>query len=114
MSRSSAARRLLRGLCHDGIARRQRRSNLPGEDRERKIPWADARKDPSSVQCQAVRFASRPRERLRGKAMPRFGGVVAAEVDRLAHFGDAVVPGLAGLPREEGDEAEPSKCIFPA
>ena len=85
-------RRLLRRLGDDRIARRERRGDLPGEDRQRKIPRADAGDD-----------AERGR-RTRAQRPRRLGGVIAQEVDRLAHFGDRIGVGLARLAHDEADE----------
>src|SRR5258708_12605761 len=43
--RVSRARHDLRRLEHDGVAVTQRRRNLPGRDRDRKIPWRDQADD---------------------------------------------------------------------
>ena len=37
--------------------------------------------------------------------LPRFGGVVAAEVDRLAYFGDGIRDGLACFVHQQCEEA---------
>ena len=37
--------------------------------------------------------------------LPRFGGVVAAEVDRFAHFGDGIRDGLACFVHQQCEEA---------
>ena len=74
------------------IAHGERRRHLSGEDRERKVPRADADKDPARL--------------ARILVLEALGlvGVIAQEVDRLAHLGDAVGQGLAGLAgRDRGE-----------
>ena len=86
-------RRLLGGLGDHRIARRERGRDLAGEDRERKIPRADA-----DDEAERGRRAGRQRAR-------RLGRVIAQEVDRLAHLRDRVGVGLAGLAHDEADRA---------
>ena len=78
-------RRLPRRLGEHGIACGQRRRHLSGEDRERKIPRADAGHGAES----AVRFGMKIARRLRG--------VVAQKIHRLAHFGQRIGRGLAAF-----------------
>ena len=99
-------RRLLRGLRDHGIAGGERRRHLAGEDREREIPGADAGEDPAAAQREAIRFAGRARQQFRLAEVllgPR--RVVAQEVHGLAHLGNRVRHGLAGLRDADGDEA---------
>jgi hypothetical protein len=85
-------RRLLGGLGEHRIARGQCRRDLAGEDGEREVPGADADKGAAAAQLQLIDLADRPVEHGRGVEL-LLGEVriVAAEVDRLAHLGDAVV-----------------------
>ena len=85
-------RRLLGGLGDHGIAGGERGGDLAGEDRERKIPRADA-------DDGAERAGEPGNERAR-----RLVRVIAQEIDRLAHFRDRVGVGLAGLAHDESDE----------
>ena len=57
IARAAIERRLLGGLGDDGVARGERGGDLADEDRERKIPRADADEDAATVQTQLVRFA---------------------------------------------------------
>ena len=99
-------RRLLGGLGDDGIAGGERRGDLAGENRQRKIPRADADEDAAAAQAIAVLLAGRAgQDRFRAEEAARLGGVVAAEIGRLADFRDAVVERLAALVREQRDEA---------
>ena len=82
--------RLLRRLGKHGIAGGQRRADFTDEDRERKIPRRDA--GDRSDRAHVVQFA------------PRLRRVVAAEIDRLAHFARCVRHRLAGFANGERDE----------
>ena len=97
--------RLFGGLGQDGVAGGEGGGDLAGEDGQREIPRADAGEDAATVQDQLVDLADGPLE-LGRAAEVAFGqhGVVAAEVGSLADFGHAVVQGLAGLARKQGDQ----------
>ena len=98
-------RRLLGGLGDYGVARRECRAQLSGKDRERKIPRTDAGKDSAPAQAQRISLSGRARQqRLGGKQHPRLLRVVAQEIDRLAHLGDAVRQRLARLEYAARDE----------
>ena len=98
-------RRLLGGLCHHRIAGHQRRRDLAHEDRQRKIPRRYRDEHAAAAQPQAVALAGRPRHRfVRAEQLAAFGGVVAAEIDGLAHFRERVVEGLAALALQQRDE----------
>ena len=58
-------RRLLGRLGQDRVARRQRRGDLAGEDREREVPRADADEHAAAVQLQRIGFAGRAGQRAR-------------------------------------------------
>ena len=84
-------RRLLRGFGDDCIARGKRGSNLTDENRQRKIPRADAGEYATSVQGHHVRLAGWRRQRLRVcELSSREQRIVAAEIGRLAHFADRI------------------------
>ena len=97
-------RRLFGRLGDHAVAGDERGHDLAAEDRQREVPRADAGEDAAAVEMQFVALAGRAGQRPRDQ--PAFGlvGVVAAEVDRLANFGDAVALGLAGLDDEHGAE----------
>ncbi|MCW0416701.1 hypothetical protein NB689_002455 [Xanthomonas sacchari] len=89
---------LLGGLGDDAVTGGQRRGDLAEEDGQREIPRADAHEHTAAVQLQFVGFAGRPGQALgRTELRARLAGVVAQEIHRLAHFGDAVGQGLAGF-----------------
>ena len=98
-------RRLLGRLGEDGVAGGERRRDLAGEDRERKIPRADADERAAPSQPVAVLLAGRAgKERVAGEEPARLGRIVAAEIDRLAHLRDAVVERLAALAGKQRDQ----------
>ena len=95
-------RRLFRRLGQHGIAGRQGRRDLAGEDGEGEVPRADAGEDAASVQDQPVGLAHRPVQDLRpAEILLGQHGVVAAEVGGLPHLGDAVVQRFSGFPRQQ-------------
>ena len=100
----SDQRRLLGRLGDDGIAGDQRGGHLAEENRERKIPRADADEDAAAAIAQFVALAGRARHRLRRKRDPRLRGVVAAVVDRLAQLRERIVERLATLALQQRDE----------
>ena len=97
--------RLFRRLGHHGVAGGQRRGHLPGEDGQGKVPRRDAGEHAASVQSEDIALARGPRQRLAaaeaGHALTR---VVAAEVHRLADFGQRVRHRLAGFPNQQRGE----------
>ena len=88
-------RGLRRGFGEHGIASRQRRRDLPGKDRQRKVPRADAREQPTRRGGQALGLV----------------GVVAQEIDRLAQFANAIGQGLARLAREQRKDRTETRLI---
>ena len=90
-------RRLLGRLGDHRIAGDERGRDLAGEDRQRKIPRRDA-------DDHAARLGA-------GFHLRRFGRVVAQEVDRLAHLGDAVGQRLAGLARAKREELDGIRLV---
>ena len=98
-------RRLRRRLGDDAVAGDERGRDLAGEDREREVPRRDAEEDAAPAQDQPVLLAGRAGQRgRRGEFRLGLGGVVAAEIDRLAQFGDGVVERLAGLGLQQGQQ----------
>ena len=79
--------------------------DLAEEDRERKIPRADADEDAAAAIAQLVALAGRPGQRLRGERAARLERVVAAEIDRLAHLRHRIVERLAALRLQQRDQA---------
>ena len=74
-------RGLLGRLRQHHIARSQRRHHLAGENRQREIPRADG--------------GHRAQRRARGASGFGFIGIIAAEIHRLAHFGNRVLQRFA-------------------
>ena len=56
------------------------------------------------MQPQLVAFAGRARQQLRFQGRLGLVGVVAAEIDRLAHLGHGIAPGLARFDYQQGAE----------
>src|SRR4051794_2164861 len=96
--------RLLRGLCHHGVAGDQCRRHLTEEDRQWKIPRTDADEHAATTAAQLIAFAGRTRHRLKHQRMARLRRIVAAEIDRLAMLGHRVVERLAALALHQRDE----------
>ena len=98
-------RRLLGGLRHHGIAGHQRRRDLAQKNRQRKIPRRDRNEDAAAAQSQHIAFAGRPRHRFAvAEQLSALRGVVAAEVDGLAHLRQRIVQRLAALALQQRDE----------
>ena len=102
------------GVCSAGFAitalpAASAADHLAGEDREREIPRADAGEHAAAAQAQPVRLAGRARQRQRPAEVllgPR--RVVAQEIDGLAHLGNRVRHGLAGL--GDADRRRTARC----
>ena len=77
-------------LGQDRVAGGQRGGDLAGEDRQREVPRADADEHAAAVQRERLRSPAGPGS-VSGAAnwLSARRGVVAAEVGRLAHLGDA-------------------------
>ena len=89
---------LLGRLGDHAVAGGERGGDLADEDRQREIPRADADEHAAAVQLQRRWIRRSGRAALRAaEQLARLRGVVAQEIDRLAHFGDAVGDGLAGF-----------------
>ncbi len=97
-------RRLLGRLGDDRIAGDERGADLAEENRERKIPRADADEHAAAAIAQLIAFAGRPRHRLWRKSTARLRGIIAAIIDRLAQFGERVIERLAGLVLQQSEE----------
>ena len=101
----SHKRRLFRRLGDHRIAGGERAGDLAEEDRKRKIPWRDAGKDAAAMQFEQIALAGRSRELGRRDelgAQPR--RVVAAMIDRLAHFGNRIGDDAPALAHDKRDE----------
>lgn len=97
--------RLLRRLGNDHIAGNQRRDDLPDEDGDRKVPWADADEDAAAVPDKSVVLARRTRQRHgTGQVGAAAGGVIAAEVDRFADVVDGIGDRLSRFGDDQGHE----------
>jgi hypothetical protein len=91
-------RRLLGGLRHDSVAGHQRRRDLAEKDGQRKVPRRDRHEDAAPAQAEKVRLPGGARQVLAfAEHAAALRGVVAAEIDRLAHLRQRVVEGLAAL-----------------
>ena len=91
-------RRLLGGFGDHGVAGRERGGDLPDEDREREIPRRDAAEHAAPAQGQRIALAGRAGQRDGPRELaPRLVGVVAQEIDGLAHLRERGVERLAGL-----------------
>ncbi len=78
-------------LGDHAVAGGQGGADLAEENRQREVPRADADEHTAAVKLQLVGFAGRAGQALGGAELrARLGAVVAQEIDRLAHFGDAV------------------------
>src|SRR3546814_20126601 len=84
-------------LGDDGVTRKQRRTDLAAEDRQREVPRTDAREYATADELQFIALAGRPRQRQRREPRPCLFRVVTPEVDRLAYFGKRIGNDLAGL-----------------
>ena len=89
-------RRLRRRLGEHGATGGERRRDLSAEDGEREVPRADA-----DHRADGARL---PRARRDRQLATRLRGVIAQEVDRLAHLADAVGHGAPGLAGEQPGE----------
>src|SRR6516225_5234594 len=90
-SLGSYQRSLFRRLRRHRIARDERRGNLAGEDRERKIPRTDA-------DDWTERAIFRP------QCLAGLFRVVAQEVDRFTYLGHCIRHRLSGLAGDETEE----------
>ncbi len=96
---------LLRRLGDDGVARGQRTRDLAEENRQRKIPRRDADEHAAAMQLEQIALAGRPRQLGRRDefgTQPR--SIVAAMIDRLAHFGEGIGDDAAAFTHDHGDE----------
>ena len=83
---------LFGGFGHHAIARNQSRDNLPHENCQRKIPWADCNKHTARAQAQQICFACRARQ---GFPMAYqslcFHRIITAEIRSFPDFGQSVI-----------------------
>src|SRR3546814_3731276 len=71
-------------LGDDGVTRKQRRTDLADEDRQREVPRTDAREYATADELQFIALAGPPRQRQRREPRLCLFRVVTADVDRLA------------------------------
>ncbi len=91
-------RGLLGRFGNHAITGQQRRGNLADENRQRKIPRADANKHTAAAVTKPVVLAGRAGQDLRpAKQNQRVGGVIAAQIDGLAQFGQGIAQAAAAL-----------------
>ena len=64
--------------------------DLAEEDGEREVPGRDAHPGAAAAHPQHVALAGRAGKLDRLQSLARLGGIIAAEVDRLAHLGEGV------------------------
>ena len=105
-----AARGLLGGLEHDGVAGRQRRGGHPRGDRQREVPGRDHRADAARRVVQLVALAGHLQQRrpVAALQLDRGARVELEEVDRLADVGIGLRPGLGALAHgERGQRGAP-------
>ena len=88
---SGNQRRLLCRLGEYRVAGRQRRRDLTGEDRKRKVPRADAHHRPQ-------------RSLFLAKGFTRLLRIVSEEINCLADFGNGVGGGFACLPHDQSHQ----------
>ena len=101
-SGGSDQRGLLGGLGDDSIAGGERRGDLAGEDRQRKIPRRDAREDAAPAQLDLVALAGGAGQGGgAGKIRPRADRVITQVIDRLAHLGERVRDRAAAFPDDQ-------------
>ncbi len=107
---SATARAPISGVCsagfaNDSVARRECGGDLAEEYRERKVPRTDAGEHAAAVQTQFVRLTRRTRQPQRFAELLRSKcRVVAAVVDRLAHFCHCVGNRLAAFTHQQRDQ----------
>ena len=105
---SGDQRRLLRRLGDHRVARRQRRGDLAAEYGEGEVPRADAGEDAAAGKPEPVVLSGRALQLHRPREIGAgAGGVIAAEIHRLADLGQRICEGLAGLAHQERDQRRP-------
>src|SRR5258708_31699021 len=98
-------RRLFGGFGDDTIAGHQGGGDLPGKNRQRKIPRRNRYEHAAAAQRQYVALARRPRHGFaRAEQLFAFGGVVAAEIGRLADFRKRIIERLAAFALQQRDD----------
>src|SRR5262249_61083353 len=71
----------------------------------REIPGRDTHEWATTAVGEFVRFPGRARHSSWREAVAKLGGVVPAEIRRLADFGNRVFEGLAGFPLQQPDQS---------
>src|SRR5262245_37720639 len=97
-------RGLLCGLRHYAVAGGERACDLAEENRERKVPRADADEGAAAAVAELVAFAGWAGQRLRGEPAARLEPVVATEIDRLAHLAHRIIERLAAFGLQQRDQ----------
>ena len=92
-----ASRRLLGRLEHHGVAGGQRRGRHAAGDREREVPRRDHRRHAARLVGHRVALAGHLHQLGALLELDRLACVVLEEVDRLAHVGVGLGPGLCAL-----------------
>ena len=103
-----AARRLLGGLEHDGVAGGERGGGHPARDRDREVPRRDHRDDAARPVAERVALAGDLEQLLAGRELDRAARVVLEEVDRLADVAVGLGPRLGALAHLERGDREPA------
>ena len=104
--RRGDGRRLRRGLGDDGVARRQCRRHLAGEDGERKVPRRNAGKYAPSMEHECVGLSGDSIQQVpRAEQALAFAAVVAAEVGGFSDLRHRIVKRLARFSREHRNES---------
>ena len=102
-----AARRLLGGLEHDGVAGREPRGDHPAGDRDREVPGRDHGDDAARAVAERVALARHLQQLGAGLELDGAARVVLEEVDRLAHVGVRLRPRLGALAHLQRGDLEP-------
>ena len=103
----SAPGRLLGGLEHDRVAGGERPRGHPAGDRDREVPRGDDSGDAARDVAQLVALPGDLDQLRAGRELDRAARVVLEKVDRLAHVGIGLGPGLGALAHLERGELEP-------
>jgi hypothetical protein len=102
----AAQRRLLGRLEHHGVARRQRRGELAGGDREREVPRRDSGHDAARRVVQDVALAGDLEERAAAAERDGAARRELQEVDGRADLGVGLDPRLADLAHADRGERQ--------
>ena len=102
--RPRAARHEVRRLEHDGVAVRERGRDLPGRNRDRKIPRRDEADDADRLARHLDVDAGAHRRQLLAREAQRFAGEELEDVPGPRRLADAFGQRLAFLARQEPAE----------